>query len=164
MTNVTIEKLHRGHNRKDFDCGIKALNKYLQKYARQNQQKNVSKTYILTDQSKTIYGFYSIASAAIDITIHPQKEELPNYGVPACLIGRLAVDQRYKGKGYGKLLLFDAFKKTITVADNIGIYCISVDAKDQAAKQFYRHFGFSELLDDANHLYISLKKVKKLNL
>jgi hypothetical protein len=58
MADLRIEKLNRGHNRKDFDCGVEKLNEYLQKYARQNQQKNLSKTYLLTNETKTIYGFY----------------------------------------------------------------------------------------------------------
>lgn len=160
MANIKFEKLTRSHNRQQFDCGEQSLNTYVQRYARQNAKKNLGETYVLTNKSKDILGFYTISTASLDYEAYPQSANLPKYAISSALIGRLAVNKNYQGNGYGKLLLVDALKKISEIADEIGIHCITVDAKDENAKNFYKRFGFEELLDEKNHLYISLKKVQ----
>ena len=160
MPNIKFEKLTRGHNRKKFDCGEQNLNRYIQQFARPNAKNNLGETYVLTNHKQDILGFYTISTASLDYDALPQNKGLPKYAIPSALIGRLAVDQKYKGRGYGKLLLVDALKRILKVSGEIGIYCITVDAKDDNARKFYKHFGFEELLDEKNHLYISIEKVK----
>jgi GNAT superfamily N-acetyltransferase len=160
MSRIFFEKITRSHNRKEFDCGDQSLNTYLQRYARQNAQKNLGEAYVLTNKSKTILGFYTISTASLDYDAYPQTSGLPKYAIPSVLIGRLAVDQNHQGKGYGKLILSDALKRVAELSDEIGIYCITVEAKSENAKNFYKNFGFEELLDEENHLYISIEKVQ----
>lgn len=160
MSDIFFEKLTRSHNRKKFDCGNDSLNKYLQRFARQNAKKNVGVAYVLTNESKDILGFYTISTASLDYDAYPKTGGLPKYAIPSALIGRLAVDQNQQGEGYGKLILIDALKRVKKVSDEIGVHCITVDAKDENAKSFYKSFGFEELLDEKNHLYISIKKVQ----
>lgn len=160
MSDIKFEKLNRGHSRKKFDCGEQSLNRYIQRFARQNAQNNLGETYVLTNNSKDILGFYTISTASLDYDVYPQKKGLPKYAIPSALIGRLAVDQNHQRNGYGKLLLVNALKRILKVSDEIGIHCIAVDAKDDSAKKFYQYFGFEELLDEENHLYISVQKVR----
>lgn len=160
MPDIFFEKLTRSHNRKKFDCGKQRLNTYLRRYARQNAQKNLGEAYVLTNKSKDIFGFYTISTASLDYDAYPQAKGLPKYAIPSALIGRLAVDQNQQGKGYGKLILSDALKRIVELSDEIGIYCITVEAKDENVKKFYKGFGFEELLDEDNHLYISVEKVR----
>ena len=160
MSDIKFEKLTRGHNRKQFDCGEQSLNRYIQRFARQNAQNDLGETYVLSNNSKDILGFYTISTASLDFNAYPQNKGLPKYAIPSALIGRLAIDQNQQGNGYGKLLLVDALKRILKVSDEIGIHCITVDAKDDNAKKFYQNFGFEELLDEKNHLYISLEKVR----
>ena len=73
-------------------------------------------------------------------------KRLPRYPtLPAVRIGRLAVDQRYRGKGLGKALLADAAIKAMTAAP--ASYALIVDAKHETAVQFYQHHGFRPLID-----------------
>jgi ribosomal protein S18 acetylase RimI-like enzyme len=160
MSDIFFEKLSRGHNRKKFDCGEQNLNKYLQRYARQNAEKNLSETYVLTDESKNILGFYTINTVSLDYDAYPLRGDLPKYAIPSALIGRLAVDKNHQGNGYGKILLVDALNRIVEISDEIGIHCITVDAKDENAKGFYKSFGFKELLDEKKYLYISIEKVQ----
>jgi predicted GNAT family N-acyltransferase len=122
--------------------------------------KNLGETYVLTNKSKDVLGFYTISTASLDYDDYPQRGNLPKYAIPSALIGRLAVDKNHQGNGYGKLLLVDALKKILEISDEIGMHCITVDAKDENAKSFYKNFGFKELLDERNHLYISIEKVR----
>ena len=84
----------------------------------------------------------------------------PNYPIPAVRIGKLAVDKRFKGQGIGKLLLVDAFKRILSVED-IAIKVVVVDAKDDAAAEFYMKFGFIRFQDNPGSLFIPLETVKK---
>ena len=71
--------------------------------------------------------------------------KLPSYPVPVALIGRLAVNQAFQGKGLGSILLADACQKVRQAKDTLAVAGIIVDAKDASAGAFYRHFGFVEL-------------------
>lgn len=57
-------------------------------------------------------------------------------------MGRLAVDNSTKGQGLGKLLLVDSMKKVQSASADVGVYALLVDAKDEAAKSFYKKYGF----------------------
>jgi predicted GNAT family N-acyltransferase len=160
MPGLRFEKLTREHERARFDCGVKDLNSYIRQFARQNASNNLSETYVLTDASKEIFGFYTISTASLEYDAYPDKKGLPKYAIPSALIGRLAVDKHQHGKGYGKLLLIDALQRILNISDEIGIHCITVEAKDEAAKQFYQRYGFEALSDEQQHLFISVKKVK----
>ncbi|KAG0184462.1 hypothetical protein DFQ28_011089 [Apophysomyces sp. BC1034] len=58
-------------------------------------------------------------------------------------MGRLAVDQAFKGQGLGGALLADALGRS--AHSEIAAYALMVDAKDEAAAAFYRHHGFIAL-------------------
>jgi len=138
------------HNRKDFDCGVEALNNYLKFYANQHSKKDLTRTYVLSENSK-ILGFYTITMSLAKVK---------NSNIPVALIGRLAVDKRHQGKGYGEWLLIDALKKLVSASDIVGFSYIIVDNRD-GAKEFYTKFGFSQFIDESNKLFITIKKVRK---
>ncbi|MBF0345856.1 MAG: hypothetical protein HQL06_16710 [Nitrospirae bacterium] len=103
-----IEPLGKRHNRAAFDCGIEALNRYISKQAAQDTKKKITATFVLVgDTSATIIGYYSLSSTSVNVGELPEHiaVKLPRYPlIPATLIGRLAVDCNYQGKGYGALL------------------------------------------------------------
>jgi predicted N-acetyltransferase YhbS len=78
------------------------------------------------------------------------------------LIGRLAVDTRLKGQGVGAYLLMDALHRSLTHAAEIAAMAVVVDAKDDAAAAFYRHFDFKPLQANARRLYLPMKTVEGL--
>ncbi|MBK0506674.1 GNAT family N-acetyltransferase, partial [Klebsiella pneumoniae] len=71
---------------------------------------------------------------------------LPRYPlVPAVLLGRLAVDRKHQGKGYGRFLLADALGRA--VRSEIASFAVVVDAKDEAARRFYERESFLSFPD-----------------
>jgi GNAT superfamily N-acetyltransferase len=77
--------------------------------------------------------------------------KLPRYPlVPATLLGRLAVDQTYQGRGYGRFLLADALFRA--VRSEIASFAIIVDAKDEAARRFYERESFLPLPEQPRKL------------
>lgn len=159
--NYLIEALNKTHDRTNFDCEEPSLNDFLRYYARQNDSKGLGKTFVAVfPEELQIRGYYTISSSSISFEVFP--ENLPRYPIPVVHLGRLGVDKTAQGTGLGGLLLFDAFRRSIKLADQLGIYAIEVKALNEKAKKFYLKFGFIELEVDKFHLYLPMRVVKKL--
>jgi ribosomal protein S18 acetylase RimI-like enzyme len=150
------------HHRKTFDCGVTALNLYLQQFANQDQKRSLTRVYVLAKQQQVI-GYYSICAHSVPIDQLPDNIKPGGYhDAPFLLLGRLAVDQHYQGQGYGDALIFHAFKTTAATAEKIGILGMIVDAKDEKATGFYEKFGFKSLSANKNRLALPFSAMKSL--
>jgi GNAT superfamily N-acetyltransferase len=158
-----IEKLRRDHSPEGFSCGRDALDRYLVRYAWQNQQAGAAQTY-LGIVGEAIVGYYTLAVGHVLLEGAPErlKKGLARHPVPIMLLARLAVDQRWHGKGIGKGLLRDAMQRTLQAADIAGIRALAVHAKDEEAKRFYEHFEFVPSPSDPMHLLVLLKDVRRI--
>lgn len=155
-----IEPLGIEHDRAAFDCEEPSLNDFLKRYARQNDQKGLGRTFVaVRPGDQKIYGYYTISSGSVQFDTIPEK--LPRYPIPVAHLGRLAVDRQAKGQGLGKALLADALKRVSAVADQMGMYAVEVFALNEAARDFYLKFGFRPLLDDRQHLYLPMSFIRK---
>ena len=158
-----IAPLDSTHDRSGFDCGEPSLNDFLRRYARQNDEKGLGRTFVaVLPDAPRIYGYYTLSSGSVESETVPEK--LPRYPTPVALLGRLAVDESTKGQGLGKILLLDALQRILLLAAQLGIYAIEVHAINPSARSFYLKYGFKPLLDDEMHLYLSLKDIRKLGL
>lgn len=160
-----IELLDKRHSRAVFDCGVMPLNRYIREQAGQDLKKKIAATYILVgDQSFSIAGYYTLSSTSINVVELPEHvaKKLPRYPLmPATLIGRLAVDLGYQGKGYGEILLADALKRSLISTKQIGSMAVVVDAKDDRAVAFYRHFQFIPLVNYSHRLFLPMAVIEK---
>lgn len=160
---LTVEPLWLLHDRTSFDCGVNALNSFLQKTARQHKEKGLSNTFVLVDkeQPATILGFFTLSFLEIDSSSLPTRHAraLPNNSrLPGAKLARLAVDTGCQGKGYGALLLANAIQRVVgTISLSGALTGFFVDAKDEQAKKFYQHFGFITLRDENLKLFLPLK-------
>jgi GNAT superfamily N-acetyltransferase len=144
-----------------FDCGVPALNDFLRKYALLNQRSHAARTYITTRQGKVV-GYYTLAAGSVrreEATARVAKG-LANHPIPVILLARLAIDLSEQGKGLGKALLKDALLRTSQAGDLIGCRALLVHAKDEAARAFYRRFGFESSPIDEFHLYLLMKDIQ----
>lgn len=161
--NFTIERLKKSHKREGFSCGDDALDRYIRQQAGQDQKKNVAATFVLVDRdSGGIAGFYTLSMNSVLLHDLPDetRKRLPHYpDVPAALLGRLAVDSRYKGRRLGEHLLMDAMKRCLD--NEIAVFCLIVDTYDDAVK-FYASYGFMELPGHANRMFLPMKTIEKL--
>lgn len=162
-----VELLQSHHDRKGFDCGKPTLNEFLQKRARQNADRNVGVTYVVIEAagSSRIMGYYTLVTRTIEREIIPEKA-LPSGPVGVVLLGRLAVDRTFQGRGLGKRMLMRAIRQTEEAARSIGIYALVLDALDEEALAWYLglDWGFQKLLDDPNHLFLPVETIRKLGL
>lgn len=134
-------------DRQNFDCGRESLNGWFRRNAWRNQQSDVSRVSIICDaESGAIAGFVSLSAASI------KRAYLPKAGqrnrpdpVPALLLGQLAVDLRYQGRGIARSLMFFALTTAVRVAQDIGCVCVLTHPLDDGVRAFYRSFGFENL-------------------
>lgn len=166
--DLCIEPLEAvSHDRHSFDCGVSELNIFFKQHANQNQLKNLSKTYVAvtkpsSGKNKLVYGFYTLSAGQIHFDQLPVaiKSKLPKYPVPIVRLGRLAVDVNYRGVGIGALLLHSAFRQVLAVASKIGLFALVVDAKNEKAVSFYRSYGFIQLQDVTQTLYLPISTLE----
>ena len=154
---LPIEKKYK---KDSFDCGYQVLNEYLKKYARQNHQKGIAKTFVAIRESggMKVDGYYTLSASIIEyesLTESYQKK-MPAYPITATLIGKLAVDNTVKGQGLGGELLADALYRIVRASQEIGIFAIRVDAIDLQAKEFYLKHEFIPFKDKDISLLLPL--------
>ncbi len=162
-----IELLDKTHNRTDFNCGNEYLNQYLRQTARQHNQKGISRTFVLVDTAseklKVIIGFFTLSLCEVRrAKLPPSLAKKYPLTVPGVKLARLAVDINWQGKGIGKILMIDAMKSAVIIADNAGVIGLFVDAKDERAKQYYARYGFITLKDNPLEMFLSLATIRQI--
>lgn len=136
------ERLTEAHEIEGFDSGEAMLDEWLRKRALQNEKNGASRTFVVRAGMR-VAGYYTLAVGSLDHDIAPgrAKRNMPN-PIPVMILGRLAVDRAFQGKGLGAGLLRDAVFRTQQVAELAGIRALLVHAISPAAKRFYEGFGF----------------------
>nr|WP_211175846.1 GNAT family N-acetyltransferase [Brasilonema sp. UFV-L1] len=126
----------------DFDSGNPELDDWLRKRALKNEDTGASRTYVVTMEQKII-AYYCLANGSVLNTSAPGRvsRNMPD-AIPVMVIGRLAVDQNWQGKGIGRGLVRDAVLRTLQAASIAGIRAILVHAISEKAGQFYQKCGF----------------------
>jgi len=157
-----IHKLDRTHRVESFDCGYEGLDRYLTRFALNNQSAGSAQTYVAVEGDRVI-GYYSLAVGAVAHAEAPPRvtKGLARHPVPVMLLARLAVDRAARGQGLGAILLHDALRRTLQAADIVGIRAVIVHAKGDDAKRFYEHFDFDLSPTDAYYLFLLIKDLQR---
>jgi predicted N-acetyltransferase YhbS len=109
-----------------------------------------------------IVGFFTLAAGRLSVSVLPENGGLPErMPLPTTLLGRLAVDTAWQGRGLGAGLLAYALQVAVCGADSIASAVIEVDAKDEKARAFYAKFGFRSLKDDRLHMYLPMDSARQ---
>jgi GNAT superfamily N-acetyltransferase len=154
---VSIRPLDKEHDRSAFSCGRSELDEWFRRRASQDDRRNIARIFVATDDALGIVGFYSLSSFTLSLGELPDEiaRKLPRYpAIPAALIGRLARDIRARGKGIRELLLADAIRRILEAARSLASFAIVVDAMDETAVRFYRSFGFVQLPNHPQRLFL----------
>ena len=161
-----IELLDKKHNRTEFDCGKELLNNYLRNQAGQDVKRKLSACFVLTeDETNRIQGYYTLSNNSILRTKFSENiiKKLPKSyeSIPTTLLGRLAIDKDFQGKGFGKILLLDALKRSFDFSKEIGSFAVVVDPIDHEAELFYEMYDFIKL-PDSEKMFIAIKTLKQI--
>ena len=157
-----VAPLEAAHERAPFASGTTALDDYFQRQVTQDMRRRVTACFVALTHEQRVVGYYTLASSSLLLLELPAAigKKLPRYpSVPAVRMGRLAVDQNFKGQGLGGALLADALDRAANA--EIAAYALVVDAKDASATNFYLHHGFISLPDSPQTLFLPLATVQR---
>lgn len=160
------ESLKSTHKKKEFSCGNKMMDNYLQKQASQDVKRKLSACFVINDSGENrIKGYYTLSNNSIPLDMVPNvfRKQLPKSysSIPTTLLGRLAIDSMFHGQGIGKLLLIDALKRSYIISKSIGSFAVIVDPIDEQAEIFYTKYGFIKLPDSGN-MFLAMKTLDYL--
>ena len=137
-----------------FSCGKPSLDHWLKTRALANQEKGFTAVLVVHEAGRVI-GFYGLAPTAIVPSVLPRRIRTgqPPNPVPCLLLGQLATDLNWRGKGIGTGLLKHALQRCVTAADLVGGRALIVNAVDVEAAAFWRRRGFIPSKDDPFMLF-----------
>lgn len=155
----------KAHDRAAFSCDAPELDRYIREHASQDVKRDVARVFVAVQTgAPSVCGYYSLSATSFQRDNLPADEarRLPRYPVPAALLGRLAVDNRTKGKGLGAFLLMDALNRLLLATQTLAVHALVIDAKDNAATAFYRKYGFIPFTGEARQLFLPMATIRKL--
>ncbi|MGB0949418.1 MAG: GNAT family N-acetyltransferase [Marinirhabdus sp.] len=161
--DLKIELLKNNLIKKSFSCGHPMLDNYIQKQAKQDIKRDLSACFVLTGNNREVVGYYTLSANAISRDDFPQdivQKLPPSYlNLPTILMSRLAVDENFKGNGFGELILMDALDRCVKISQNLGTLAIVVDPIDAKAEAFYSKYGFI-LIPGTGKMLIPIKTIE----
>lgn len=156
--------LTEAHDSSSFNSGEPALDDWLRQRAWNNLQAAASRTYVVCPAgSRQIIGYYALSMGQIlaQEVIGSMRRNMPN-AIPAVVLGRLAIDLAWQGKGLGRAMLADVLSRSLRASAEVSARLVIVHAISPAAEAFYFHHGFTRLPIDAPTLALDLVKFQKV--
>lgn len=155
------EPLASDHLVDQFACGETSLDEWLKRRAMANQLSGASRTFVVANPDKHVYGYYALAAGAVShqMASSPVRRNVPD-PVPVLVLARLAAEQQAQGIKLGAALLQDAVNRAVAVSQNAGVRALLVHALHERAKHFYEHYGFQSSPLDAMVLMLRLNVSK----
>jgi GNAT superfamily N-acetyltransferase len=161
-----IEPLGPQHDRAAFSSGEPSLDRFFREQARQQMDRWSTVVHVLMDRDAAyVVGFYTLSMHSVALTDLPvdMSRRLPRYpDVPAALLGCLAVDSRYQGRGFGRVLLIDALQRAYRASAEVRAFAVVVDALHDAARDFYVKYGFIALSSAPYRLVLPMAMIARL--
>ena len=139
--------LSEDDERNDFDCGRDSLNAWFRRHAWHNHASGVSRTSVICATSTgLIVGYVTLSAAQIEREFLAKKDRRnkPN-PLPATLLGQLAIDRSYQGKGHARSLLLFALTAALRASYDVGSFGVITHPIDDQIRQFYRRWGFEDM-------------------
>lgn len=154
------EPLTASHDLSQFSCGKPSLDRWLKTRALSNQEKGFT-AVLVAHEANRVVGYYGLAPTAIVPALLPRsiRTGQPPDPVPCLLLGQLATDEKWVGKGIGTGLLKHALQRSVTAANLIGGRALIVNAVDVDAAAFWRRRGFVASKDDPLVLFRSIADI-----
>lgn len=151
------EPLAAPHDVSEFSCGYPTLDNWLKTRALSNQQKGFTAVMVVHQEGRVV-GYYGLAPTAVVPSVLPRsiRTGQPPDPVPCLLLGQLATDLQWAGRGIGTGLLKHALTRCVQAASLIGGRALMVNAIDDEAARFWTRRGFIASKDDPLILFRSI--------
>ena len=160
MTLSAPEPLTAAHDVSEFACGKPALDHWLKTRALSNQEKGFTAVLVVHEAGRVV-GYYGLAPTAVAPNVPPRsiRTGQPPDPVPCLLLGQLATDIGWAGRGIGTGLIKHAFERCVAAAGLVGGRALMVNAVDGEAATFWRRRGFIPSKDDPLVLFRSIADI-----
>ena len=151
------EPLAASHDVSEFSCGYSTLDNWLKTRALSNQQKGFTAVMVVHQDGRVV-GYYGLAPTAVVPSVLPRsiRTGQPPDPIPCLLLGQLATDLQWAGRGIGTGLLKHALARCVQAASLIGGRALMVNAIDDEAARFWARRGFIASKDDPLILFRSI--------
>ena len=168
MTNTKFqfappELLTEAHDCSNFNSGTAILDEWLKRRALDNLKSAASRSYVICPTGSTeVIGYYALSMGQIfgHAVVGSMRRNMPPQ-IPSVILGRLAIDRNWQGKGLGRALLADAVRRSLRAANEVSARLIIVHAISPAAESFYLHHGFTRMPTESPTLAFDLNKAQK---
>ncbi len=160
---MKIIPYHRNFVRDHFSCGKASLDNYILRNVTKDINSGACTCFVILDDRQRVIAFYTLSTDSIPLDDAPEalKKKINYPHIPVILLGRLAVHTEYAGKGYGKIILADALKRSLQSAkEQIGSAAVIVDPIDSEAERFYLKYGFTKI-PDSGKMFMSMRKIEE---
>lgn len=151
------------HDITGFNCGNELLDRWLVRYAGQNQRRDAARTFVAATDEQRVYGYYTLLAGQLDhheATPETSKGLSRHFPIPVAILARLAVNVDRQGQGVGAALLNDAAVRVIRASKEVAVRAVVVHAVDETAASFYERFGFRALGTTPQTLMVSLATLR----
>jgi GNAT superfamily N-acetyltransferase len=154
------EPITAAHDVTAFSCGKPSLDRWLKTRALSNQDKGFTAVLVVHEDHRVV-GYYGLAPTAILPSTLPRSVRTgqPPNPVPCLLLGQLATDEHWRGRGIGTGLLKHALQRCVAAASLIGGRALIVNAVDVEAAQFWKRYGFLPSNDEPLILFRSIADI-----
>lgn len=157
MAAVTPPRpLAESDDRSEFDCGRASLNNWFRRHAWANHAGDVSRVNVIAETTTgRLAGYLAMSAAQIERAYlpRPQQRNRPD-PVPVVLLGQLAVDKAFHGRGYAADLLRFGLMTALRVSESVGSMGVITHPLDDGVRGFYARWGFQELPFDPRRAMI----------
>jgi len=156
------ERLNATHECGAFSSGVEQLDEWLRHHALHNEVGGGSRSFVIC-AGREVVGYYNLAAGSVLHGVAPGRvrRNMPD-PVPVVLLGRLAIDRRWQGRGLGADLLRDAVLRTLSAGETIGVRAILMHAISDDAKAFYERHGFRASPIEPMRLMIALAEARRM--
>jgi GNAT superfamily N-acetyltransferase len=166
--DIQVRKLEASDRTDEFDCGDAQLNEYLKRYAIKDHRRMFGVTYaaVCCDTIPCrVIGYFTLANTSIPRQGLPDSllKGIPKYsGLPAFLLGRIAIDKAHQRKGIGEVLLSRCFEHCLTISKLSGARYLIADVRTSAIT-WYEQYNFRKVegssTDEWTKMFVDLKVV-----
>lgn len=159
---MKIIPYHRNFVRDHFSCGKSSLDNYILRNVTKDISSGACTCFVILDDQQRVIAYYTLSTDSIPLEDAPEdlKKKINYPHIPVILLGRLAVHHHYAGKGYGKIMLVDALKRSQQAAkEQIGSVAVIVDPIDADAERFYHKYGFTKI-PDSGKMFMTMRKIE----
>jgi GNAT superfamily N-acetyltransferase len=159
-----LKTLQREDPRRKFRSDQEQVDDWLASKALQHQEKHLSVTKVLLDDSGAIAGYYTLATSQVDFSDLPAEfiRRLPRRQLPVALLAWLGVQAERQGQGLGRLLLAQALRDCHDAGQTFAFVAVILDCINDTAKAFYQHYDFQELPGHPYRLFLSAKQLQAM--